>query len=146
MDAGGGHADEHVPGRQILPVDQILPVHDPHRKPGQVVLLYRIKARHLRRLPADQGRSRLPAPLCHAAHDGGDLLRLVLAAGTVIQEKERLAARAGNVVHAHGHAVDADGVVLIQGKGQFQLRADPVGAGHQRRVLHRLKSFDRNRT
>ena len=42
---------------------------------------------------------------------GGANLGLELAAGIVVQEEERLGALHHQVVHAHRHQVDADGVV-----------------------------------
>ena len=43
---------------------------------------------------------------------------------------------ADDVVDAHGHAVDADGVVLVHQLGQAELGAHAVGAGDQHRLLH----------
>ena len=39
------------------------------------------------------------------------------------------------VIDAHGHQIDADGVVLLQVDGEAQLGAHPVGAGDQHRLL-----------
>ena len=45
-------------------------------------------------------------------------------------------AAADDVVGAHGHAVDADGVMLVQQLGNADLGADAVGAGNQNRLGH----------
>ena len=102
----------------------------------QVVVLLGHHAGMLGRLPADEGAAGLDAALRHAGHDLGDLLGEVLPAGDVVQEEQGLGAAAHHVVDAHGHGVDADGVVLIQQHGDFQLGAHAVGAGDQHRLLH----------
>ena len=89
----------------------------------------------LGRLAAHQRAVGLDAALGHALDDLCDLLRDVAAAGDVVQEDQRLGTGADDVVDAHGHAVDADGVMLVQEHGQLQLGADAVGAGDEDRVL-----------
>ena len=66
-----------------------------------------------RRLAADEGATRVDAPLGHAADDCCDLFGDVLPAGDVIEEEERLCAAADDVVDAHCDAVDADRVVFV---------------------------------
>ena len=85
---------------------------------------------------ADESAAGLDAALGNPRHDLGDLLRVILSAGDVIQEEQRLGAAAHHVVDAHGHRVDTDGVVLVQEHGDFQLGANAVGAGNQHRLLH----------
>ena len=87
-------------------------------------------------LAADQGRTGLDAALGHAANDLGNALRHIFAAGDIIQEKQRLCAAADHIVDAHGNAVNADGVVLVQKLGNAQLGAHAIGAGDQHRLLH----------
>ena len=76
----------------------------------------------------------LPAALVHAGHDGGDPVRVDLARGDVVEHEERLGPDADQVVDAHGHQVDADGVVAAGGPGHHQLGAHPVGGGDQHGV------------
>ena len=59
----------------------------------------------------------------------------VLAAGDVVQEEQGLCAAADDVVDAHGHAVDAHGVVLVHQEGDLELGAHAVGAADQHRAL-----------
>ena len=42
--------------------------------------------------------------LCHTFYDRRDLLRIVLATGNIVKEKQRLAACTCNIVHAHGNS------------------------------------------
>ena len=88
------------------------------------------------RFAAYQGATGLNAALGHALDDLGDLLGNVLAAGNVIQEDQGLGTGADDVVDAHGHTVDADGIVLVHVLGHAQFGADTVGAGDQDRMLH----------
>ena len=87
-------------------------------------------------LAAHQGAARLHAALGHALDDLCDLLGDILAAGNVVKENQGLRACTDHVIDAHGNAVDADGVVLVQQHGDTQLGADAVGAGNQNRMLH----------
>jgi hypothetical protein len=58
-----------------------------------------------------------------------------MAGSEVVEEEQRLCPAHHQVVHAHGHEIDANRVVLAHEKGQLQLGAHAVGAGHQQRVL-----------
>ena len=102
----------------------------------KVILVHGIEARHLGGLAADEGSTGLDTALGHTAHDGGDLLGDVLTAGNVVQEEQGLCAHADDVVDAHSHGVDADGVVLVHEDGQLHLGAAAVGAGDQNGLGH----------
>ena len=129
------------PCGQVPAVDDLLLVHDAHGEAGHVVVLLGHEAGVLGGLPADQGAARLAAALGDAGDDVGDAAGVVFAAGDVVQEKEGGGAAADDIVDAHGHAVDADGVVLVHELGQAQLGAHAVGAGDQ----HRASSCRRGR-
>ena len=90
----------------------------------------------LRGLAADQRAAGAHAALRNALHDLGDLLGVVLAAGDIIEEEERLRAAAHDVVDTHGDAVDADRIVLVEQHGGDELCADAVRAGNEHRLLH----------
>ena len=81
------------------------------------------------------------AALCHTADDGCDLLRIIFAAGNIVQEKQGFSACTGNIVDAHCHTVDSHGIMTIQQESQFQLRSHTVRAGYQRRFLHVFEFF-----
>ena len=136
MDARRGEADEHVPLPHPGAVDDLLPVHDAHGEAGDVVIVRVHDAGVLGGLAADEGAAGPDAALRNAGDDGGHLLRLVFANGDVVQEEEGLCPAAHDVVDAHGHTVDADGVVPVQQLGQTQLSAHAVGAGDQNGFLH----------
>ena len=134
MHPGGGQAQDHVPGLDLGLVKDFGLIHYAHGEACQVVLVHGVEPGHLGGLPADEGGPGLHAPLGHAGDDLGDLLRHVFPAGDVVQEEQGLGPHADDVVDAHGHAVDAHGVVLVHEEGQLQLGAHPVGAGDQNGV------------
>ena len=129
-------ADQHVARLDLRAVDQLRLLDHADRKARDVVLALRIHARHLGRLAAHQRAAGLTAALGHAADDGFDLLRLVVAHGHVIEEHQRFRALRQHVVHAHGHGINADRVVLVHLERQLELGAHAVGAAHQHRLLH----------
>ncbi len=134
----GCNAHKHISGPDLFARDQILLIHHTYRKPGQIVLLLRHQPRMFRRLAADQCRSCLLTSFCHTAHDCGNLLRKVPAAGNIIQKKQRLPAGTHHIVHTHGHTVDSHRVMLIQQKRQLDLRSHAIRTGQQHRMLHLL--------
>ena len=132
---GGGQGEDHVTGCHGLVAQDLFLVHNAHGETGQIVLVLRHHARVLGSFAAHQCTVGLHAALGHALDDVGDLFRHVAAAGDVIQEHQRLCTGADDIVDAHGHAVDTDGIVLIHDHGNLQLGAHTVGAGDQHRVL-----------
>ena len=136
MHTGGGQRQDDVAGLHGGVVQDLALVHHAHGEAGQVVFLLGHHAGMLGCFAAHQGAAGLHAALGHAFDDLGDLLGNVLAAGNVVQEDQRLGAGADDVVDAHGHAVDADGIVLVHVLGHTQFGAHTVGAGDQDRMLH----------
>ena len=106
-----------------------------HGETGEVVIAPGIKARHFRRLAADQRAARLAAALGDALDDGDADLGRELSGGEVVEEEQGLRALDDDVVDAHGHEIDADRVVDARVDGDLHLGADAVIGGHQDRVL-----------
>ena len=94
------------------------------RETGQIVLVFVIHARHFSGFATDQTGTSLYAAVGNASHNLLEQCWIVLAAGDVIQEEQRFRTLSGNIVDTHGHAVDADGVVLVGHLGNDQLGAD----------------------
>jgi hypothetical protein len=82
---------------------------------------------------ADKCAARLNAALRHAGNDRGYLFGDISSAGNVVQEEQRLRSAADNVVHAHRHAVDPDGIMLFQQERKLQLGPDTVRPRYQDR-------------
>ena len=136
MDAGGGKRQHNVSLAHGGVVDNARLVHDAGAIARKVVILFRHQAGVLGGLAADERRAGLHTALGYAADNLSNLFRDVLAAGNVIQEKQRFRPAADDIVDAHRHRINADGVVLVHQNGQFHLGAATVGAGYQHRLGH----------
>ncbi|BAF60724.1 hypothetical protein PTH_2542 [Pelotomaculum thermopropionicum SI] len=135
VQAGRGKADHPVARNDAAAVNNPAALHHSHGKPGQVVLLRAVEARHLRRFAADQGAAGPAAAFRHTAYNCRHLLRNHPAYRQVVQEEQRLGPVHENIVYAHGHGVDANGVMPVHQHGHPQLGAHPIGAGHQHRLF-----------
>ena len=91
-------------------------------------------ARVLGHLAADQRAAGLAAAMGHALDELLDVVGVELADRDVVEEEQGLGALADDVVDAHGHQVDADGVEAARGLGDQRLGADAVGGRHEHRV------------
>ena len=59
---------------------------------------------------------------------------LELAAGEIVEEKQRLGALHHEIVDRHGDKIDADGVMTAGLDRDLDLGADAVGGGDQDRI------------
>ena len=109
MYAGGGQADEHVAFSDGGTVHDGGLFGNADRESGEIVFVFVVHARHFGGFAADQRGTGLYTAVGHTGHDLLKQCRVVLAAGDVVKEEQRLGALGGDVVDAHGHAVDADG-------------------------------------
>jgi hypothetical protein len=57
------------------------------------------------------------------------------AHGQIIQEKQGSGPTGDDIVHAHGHQIDADGVVAVHENRDFDFGAHAVGGRNQHRVV-----------
>ena len=102
--------------------------------PGMVAVSPPSSAQPARRQPSATPRS-ASAAICVVE----------LAHREVVEEDERLGALHDEVVHDHRDAVDADGVVAADLRGELQLGADAVGARDEDRVLVALGRLEEAR-
>ena len=131
---GGGQTDHGVAGPHPLGTELGTVLDHPHRETGQIDLIGCHDTGVLGRLATDQRAAGLAAALVHPGHDGGHRVRIDLAGGEVVEHEERLGADAHQVVHAHGHEVEADRLVAARGPGHDQLGTHSVGGGDQHGV------------
>ena len=134
VETAGGKADYPVAHGDTGAVDNLIPLHHPHHKAGQVIIAGLIDAGHLRGLPADQGAPGLLAAVGDAFDNQGGDFRGQLPHGQVVQEKQGGGAVDDDVIGAHGHQVDADGIMAVHEDGDFNLGPHPIGGGDQHRV------------
>ena len=131
MQAGGGQGDQDVAGAHALGAEPAVGLDDAGGGPGHVVLVGAHEAGVLGGLPAQQRGADGGAGGGHAAHDAGDPLGHDAAAGDVVGHEQGAGADDDDVVDDHAHQVLADGVVDVQGPGDGDLGAHPVGGGGQ---------------
>jgi hypothetical protein len=93
-----------------------------------------IEARHLSRLAADERAAGLATSLRDASDDRTRRLNLELAGSEVVEEEQRLRPLGQEVVHAHGHKVDADGGVPAGVDGNLELGTNAVVGSNQDRI------------
>ena len=134
-------AQHHVARGDLLAVNDLRLFDRADGEAGQVVFTGRVHAGHLGRFAADQRATSQFATARHALDDSGRGGHVELAAGEIIEEKQRLGALHQDVIDAHRDQVDADRVVPVQLERQLQLGAHAVGARHQHRLLVFLADF-----
>ena len=71
--------------------------------------------------------TRLYAPLGDASDNVGDMFRHNFAYRNVVLQKQGFGTADHKVINAHGHQVDADGVVLVHGLGDGEFGSHAVG-------------------
>ena len=132
---GRGQPDQHVAGTHPGRAQDLVRARPPRRRtrPGRT-----------RRGFMTPGCSAISppmrlAPTCRHPSATPDTSSAIWAGSTaarrdVVEEEQRLGPLAHQVVHAHGHQVDPDGVEPAEGLGHQRLGPHPVGAGHQDRV------------
>ena len=134
MHAPRGEPEQHVALDHALGQGGAA-LHRPDREPRQIEIPGGVESRHLRRLAPYQRRARLDAAFGDPPDDGGGLGHLQLARREVVEEEQRLRPLADQVVHAHRDEVDPHRVEPPGLDGELELGADPVGRGHQHRIL-----------
>src|SRR5690625_549059 len=81
------------------------------RKAGQIVFPATVHAGHLSRFAANQCAAGLAAALGNAGDDGRRGVNVQFATREVVEKKQRLGTADQHVIDAHGHQVNAYGVV-----------------------------------
>ena len=137
-----GQADERITRRNARAVDGARFFHDTDRETGEVVLAGDECLGMLGGFAADQRATRLLAACGDALDDGARDLDVEAFANEIVEKEQRLGTLHQDVVDAHRHQVDADGVVLVQRESQLELGADAIGARHQHRLAEAFGQFD----
>ena len=126
-----GKPDQHVSDFNIFAGNDFAFFHHANNEAGQIVLAFRIKARHLRRFTADQRTAVVPACIGHAFNNLFRNLRIERAGSKVIHKKQWRRALHGNVIHAVVYQIAAHGVMQVHHERHFELGADAIHAGNQ---------------
>ena len=136
MDPGGGKTNQHIPHTDGRTVHQLGVVGKTNAESGEIVFAVAVHVGHFGRFAAKQRASRLFAALCNAGDHLCGPVHIQPAGGEIIKEKERTRPLHKDVVGAHGHEIDADGIMLVKRERQLELGAHPIGGSHQHRRFH----------
>ncbi len=128
-------AEQGIARRYRAAVNDVGFFHHADAEAGQVVVAVAIHAGHFSGFATDERAAGQFAALADAFDHAGGSIDIELPGGVVIEEKQRFATAHHQVIDAHCHQVDADSIVLAQLHRQLELGADPVGGGHQQRLL-----------
>ena len=131
---GGEEPDEDIPVTHQGRAQDLVTLDHPHGEAHQVELTGLHHPGVLGHLTAEQCGTDLAAPVGHPRDQLGHLGRVHRPRRDVVEQEEWLSALAHQIVDAHGHQVDANGVEPSDGLGHQRLGAHPVGAGHQHRL------------
>ena len=136
MQAAGGQAQHNVADSHgICAIEDFGFLNRADAETRQVVLACRVHARHLRRFAANQGAAAHLAAFSDTANHGGGGVHVELAAGEIVQKKQRLGPLHQHVVDAHGDQVNTHGAVHVPFKRKFELGAYAVSAADQYRLF-----------
>ena len=125
---------QHVANENRPPRDQPLSIDGADDEAGEVVFAVVVEAGHLGGFTAEQCAPVIAACARHPSDDRLGDLRRQTSSRKVIQEKERLRALHQDVVDTMVHEIHTNGIVTPCHEGEFELRADAIGARHENRV------------
>ncbi len=126
VQAGGTHGDDRIAHAYLLWAQQLVCFDHADGGGGHIVVIWVHHTWVLSGLAAQQGCTGLDAAFGDAADDVCDFLRHHFSGGDIVLQEQWLSTAHDEVVDAHGHQVDADGVVLIHRLGDNKLRTHAV--------------------
>ena len=86
MYTAGRKSNDDVSLLHSVLVQNLILVDNTEGETGEVILVLRVKAGHFSGLSTREDSTRLYTALCHTRDDGCNALRVVLAAGNVVEE------------------------------------------------------------
>src|SRR5690349_16017764 len=131
--------EQHIARRDRPPVNDLRAIDNPDDEARDVVLTFRIKPRHLSRLPAEQYTTILTTTIRDTLNHSRHHLRRQLPRRDVIEKEQRSRALHENVIHTVVHQIASDRVMHTRRKRDLQLRADAISGGHEHRLGHPRK-------
>lgn len=87
MDACRRQADEDVAGLDRFAGDDFVAVDDADTKASQIIVVFGIEAGHFSRFTTEEGAARFLAGIGYPFYNGGDLNRVELADGDIVEEE-----------------------------------------------------------
>lgn len=134
MGPRGRDANDAVARLHLAAVDQAFFFHNSNAESGHIEVTVLVDAWHFRRLPADECRPGQLTAHGDSLDDLRCLIRIEMAAGIVIEKEQWFRSLDQEIIDAHRHEIDTDGVVLIGRDGQPQLGTNAIRSGNQNRM------------
>ena len=131
MNAAGGDSDERITGANRLSVNEPIPIHRAHCESRKIVVVPGVHSGHLGGFSAEQRTSGLHTACADSRNHRFQLRGRKFSAGEIIEEKQWFCPLHEDVIDAHRHKVNADGVVLSEFMRDLELGAHAVRTGHQ---------------
>ena len=135
MDARRGDADQHVARLDPVTGQLLAAFHRPDRKAGQVIVALCIHARHFCRFAANQRASGDATTISNSGDDARGDIRRKAAGCKIVQKKQRFGTLYDQVIDAHCHQINSDGIMSPGFNRQFQLGPNSIGCRNQQRIL-----------
>ena len=136
MNTARRECNQDIPFLLGVQIQNLLLIHQTNCKTSHVIFIDRIEARHFSGFAANQCTASLYAAFCHTGNNFCNLFRNILAQCNIVQEELRLCTTANNIIDAHCHAVNADGVVSVHQECDFQLCTNAVCTGNEYWMFH----------
>ncbi len=134
MKTAGRKPDQHISRRNGLGIKNSLPFDDADDKASQIIFTFGKITGMFSGLTPDQYTARLTTTRGDTLDNRFSDIDVKLAADEVVQKKKRLGTLSDDIIHAHGHKIDTDGIVLLHHARHFELGPDAVGGRDQHRV------------
>ena len=133
--AGGSNTDQHIANFDFGAIDKFGLFYHASRIARDVVFAVGIHTRHFCRFSTYKGTSGLTASFRYTADDRLYLGGNVMSHCHVVQKDERFCSLRQDIVHAHRHGVNTDGVVFVHRKSDLQFGTHSVCSANQNRFF-----------
>ena len=122
---------EAVPYFDVFAVDNLVFLDDTYRKTCNIVFVFSVKSRHLRRFAADERAARLTAAFAYALYYVGYSLGYEFGLSDIVEEEQRFCTLAYYIVYAHSNRVYTDSIVLVEYESVLEFGTYAVGTGYE---------------
>jgi hypothetical protein len=145
MDAVGCVADQHIANGHGRRVDEIWFFGAADAESREFDDVHRHDAWHFGGFATGKDAVASLKVVGHPRNEAGDFLFVQGRDADVVEEKQWIAARRENVIHAHGDKVLASGFEKIVLQEKLQLGPDSVATGHHHRFFVRTQIVTRGK-
>ncbi len=135
MRPAGGQTQHHIPAFHIIAQFDLIFFHHSHDESNQVVVFFGVYPGHFRGFAADQGAACVPAGRNQSLYNSFNPARVEFTHSDIVLEEKGRRTADKNIIDAVVNDVNADGIVLVQGNGDFHLGAYAVDMRDQHGLM-----------